>query len=690
MAKINQYHLQPKYRPDIDGLRAVAVLSVVGYHAFPDWLKGGFIGVDVFFVISGFLISTVIYDSMEKGAFSIRDFYIRRIRRLFPALIVVLASCFFFGWFVLLNDEFKQLSKHIIGGALYISNIVLWRESSYFDNISETKPLLHLWSLGIEEQFYIVFPLLLWVVYKLKLNLLAVTLMVIVGSFYLNITGVAKDSTATFYSPITRFWELMCGAALAWVKIYKKHCYEAIKSNVDAVLASVLNKNRGDVTVRLLSNLSACAGLAIYIYGLVAITKESSFPGVNALVPVSAAILIITANSTAIINRVLSTRSLVWIGLISYPLYLWHWPLLSYARIIDGKLPNLEVRVTIVVISMLLAWVTYKWVEMPFRHGNQKVGLKVAVLCGMMFLIGSLALIAKIAELPHDRSLFRRDPHLIGSSLGWFKGKGDWLFLGNAHNSTVAKMMLDVVPAQDDIDNTKMLFSAIAKAGITSNTKVVLMIAPNKSSIYPEYLPDKFKSASQKYLDFFLNSLKDIDNFTIYNPTESLVSLKKTEGLLYWMTDTHWNHKGAFLAYSGLQVMLGLPVPQIDFRNGSVYKGDLLEMAQVKELPLHAEDNWEVIWTNKPRWKETVIPEGQVTYFGVPSVVTNDDPLSDKYIWVVGDSFSVFLRQYFNSTFKKVRYLGHWSDKLKELPEDLIKADKSPDLLIIIKAERLF
>jgi len=158
--------LHPKYRPDIDGLRAIAVLAVVAFHAFPNYLKGGFIGVDVFFVISGYLISTIIFENLDKGTFSFFDFYARRIKRIFPALIVVFVTCFIFGWLELLADEFKQLGKHIAAGSSFISNIVFWNEAGYFDNAADTKPLLHLWSLGIEEQFYILWPILIWFSWK--------------------------------------------------------------------------------------------------------------------------------------------------------------------------------------------------------------------------------------------------------------------------------------------------------------------------------------------------------------------------------------------------------------------------------------------------------------------------------------------------------------------------------------------
>jgi peptidoglycan/LPS O-acetylase OafA/YrhL len=161
----------PKYRPDIGGMHAIAVLAVVGFHAAPNRFPGGFIGVDVFLVISGYLISTIIMGSLEHNRFSLVEFYIRRINRIFPALILVLITFLAFGWFALIGDEFMQLGKHTAGGIGFVSNLLLWGESGYFDSAAETKPLLHLWSLGIEEQFYIVWPFILWAAWKCNLNM---------------------------------------------------------------------------------------------------------------------------------------------------------------------------------------------------------------------------------------------------------------------------------------------------------------------------------------------------------------------------------------------------------------------------------------------------------------------------------------------------------------------------------------
>lgn len=207
------------WRPDIDGLRAVAVFAVFVFHAFPkvQIFKGGFVGVDVFFVISGFLISSIIYTQLAKGTFSFWDFYSRRIRRIYPVLLTVLIGCLGFGWFFLLADEYMQLGKHIAGGAGFVSNFVLFFEKGYFDNASATKPLLHLWSLGIEEQFYIFWPLILWLTWKLKKNAVFwVTLVIATVSMAMNLYWYKTNPSMDFFLPHTRVWELLCGAMLAW------------------------------------------------------------------------------------------------------------------------------------------------------------------------------------------------------------------------------------------------------------------------------------------------------------------------------------------------------------------------------------------------------------------------------------------------------------------------------------------
>lgn len=371
MSPSSPHLTHPKYRADIDGLRAIAVSAVVAFHAFPGWLRGGFIGVDVFFVISGYLISTIIFESLDRGVFSFSEFYARRIRRIFPALIVVLIACFAFGWFALLADEYKQLGKHIAAGAGFISNLILWGESGYFDNAVDTKPLLHLWSLGIEEQFYVVWPLLLWLAWKRKFNLFTIIVLVAVASFVLNLNGVSQDLVATFYSPQTRFWELLSGSLLAWCTLYKQSFFANLAKKANQYLCILRCREKHDANGQTLVNLLAFVGLMLLAYGFWRISKDLIYPGKWALVPVVGTILLLMAGPKAWINHILlSNKFFVEIGLISYPLYLWHWPTLSFARIIEGRVPSDAIRIGAVALSILLSWGTYKLIEHPIRFGR--------------------------------------------------------------------------------------------------------------------------------------------------------------------------------------------------------------------------------------------------------------------------------------------------------------------------------
>lgn len=354
----------PKYRPDIDGLRAVAVLSVVGFHAFPESLKGGFIGVDIFFVISGYLISTIILENLDRNSFSFIEFYSRRIRRIFPALLVTLITSLSFGWFALFPDEYKQLGKHIASGAGFASNFVLWDESGYFDNTAQSKPLLHLWSLGIEEQFYIIWPLLLWIAWRQKLYLAAALGIAGLGSFLLNIKETGIDTVAVFYSPQTRFWELLIGSTLAHVTLRRR---EELTKLADRY-----------------GYLQSLTGVALVSIGLLLISQERAFPGWWAALPTIGSALIISAGAqTWFNNTILSSRILVWFGLISYPLYLWHWPLLSFARIIASEPPPREMRIAAIALSILLAWLTYRLIERPIRFGKSGRATTIALLLSM-------------------------------------------------------------------------------------------------------------------------------------------------------------------------------------------------------------------------------------------------------------------------------------------------------------------
>jgi len=707
MASTHLYHLamslsqlkklnHSKYRPDIDGLRAIAVLAVLAFHAFPGSFKGGFIGVDVFFVISGYLISTIIFEELDRGNFRPSNFYARRIKRLFPALILVMTACLAFSSFLLLADEFNQFGKHIAAGSSFISNFVFWNESGYFDNAVDTKPLLHLWSLGIEEQFYLVWPLFLWFSWKQKFSLFLLIVLIASASFVLNIIEIKTDIVAAFYSPQTRFWELLSGSLLAWLIHYKQGIYINLSHIMNGNLLSKINKQTLLVVGNFLPNVMSLCGLLLLAYGFWRITKDLSFPGKWALIPVIGTVLFIAAGSQAFINRkILSSKVLVWFGLISFPLYLWHWPILSFARIYENEVPSTNIRIAAVFLSIVLAWLTYKWLEIPIRSGKQS-RIKVTILCGLVFMMGVSGFVVYKSDFSqshtYEKLLIKRkgSEHAFGYSLAWFRGKNDWLFLGNSYDRTVAKLKLAIVPSDKEIKDAKEIFAKISRAGAQFNTKIVLMVAPDKSSVYPEYLPDELIPSPKKYSSFFLDNLKDLPGLTVYNPTDNLLQLKKTEGILYWRTDTHWNSKGAFLAYADFLKLFDLPVPQVEFQHGSTHSGDLIKISGLKNFPLYPDDNWNAVWKKIPILTENLIPNEQKTAFGAATIVTNQTPLSNKYIWVIGDSFSGPLRQYLNGTFKEVRYVGHWEEKLKDLHVSLENAEKKPDMIVIIKAERFF
>ncbi len=360
-------HHSISYRPDIDGLRALAILPVVLFHAFPNLLPGGFIGVDIFFVISGYLITSILLKDIQVDSYSIKTFYARRVRRIFPALSVVLLFCLVLGWIVLTAVEYRALGKHVAGGAGFIANFMFWKEVGYFDAAGDTKPLLHLWSLGIEEQFYIVWPLLLYLFAKRSWSILWMIAVVALLSFVLNIVRIGADPSGTFYSPFSRSWELALGAFLA---------YQAI--HPIASLATIIQRHKSALSF---------FGFILIMLGFVVINEGRSFPGWWALLPVLGSGLLIAAGPEAIFNKsVLSNRLLVGVGLISFPLYLWHWPLLSFARIIYSETPPVNVRWVLVGVSIVLACLTYFIIEKPIRTSNKKRSL-IWFLSILMFVI---------------------------------------------------------------------------------------------------------------------------------------------------------------------------------------------------------------------------------------------------------------------------------------------------------------
>ena len=367
------------YRPDIDGLRALAVLLVLIYHAFPKWAHGGFIGVDIFFVISGFLITSIILKGLSTNAFSFVWFYCKRIIRIFPALLLILASSIVLGWIFLFPSELQILGKHLISAVGFFSNFTYLSEAGYFDSRAVEKPLLHLWSLAIEEQFYIIWPFILWIGYKCKLRiaLLIVTLWAI--SFAINIDYAYHSPVLDFYSPQSRFWELLTGA----------------------FIANLALSGGGAGRIQLpgwasysLTQILSILGFAVLVVGVTVTYAHSRFPAWLALLPVIGATLLIAAGPRAWINQYfLASRPMVALGLISYPLYLWHWILLSYAQI-WGPVFIVQ-RLALVALSVMLAWLTYLLIERPLRNNDSVKKKALLLLLGMTLVLACALVFSK-------------------------------------------------------------------------------------------------------------------------------------------------------------------------------------------------------------------------------------------------------------------------------------------------------
>lgn len=373
------------YRSDIDGLRAVSIFAVLMFHFFPALAKGGFIGVDVFFVISGYLITNIILSELKAGKFSFVSFFIRRVKRIFPALILVLISVLIAGYFLLFDNEFKLLAKHIVANFFFSMNFALYTESGYFDVASDVKPLLHLWSLAVEEQFYLFYPVILLVATRKNIKITSLLLSIIVISFSLNMYFL-KYHNMSFYMPFTRAWELLMGGVLVYISNYiNSSKFEKTEHKLNNICKKILFfkcTNKENIFRNVLSFL----GLITIIYISIFFSKISKFPGKYALFPVIGAMFIILAGPQSWINRkILSSRGFVLGGKISYPLYLWHWPVLSFAIITSsGNITN-AVMILLLLISIVFALATYFLLEKPIK--KLRVNKVIAATCLMFSLV---------------------------------------------------------------------------------------------------------------------------------------------------------------------------------------------------------------------------------------------------------------------------------------------------------------
>ncbi len=342
-----------KYRAEIDGLRALAVLPVMLFHAGFEWFGGGFVGVDVFFVISGYLITTIIISEIAEGKFSIVNFYERRARRILPALFFVMAICIPFAWLWLTPNELKDFGESLVAVSIFSSNILFWLESGYFDTAAELKPLLHTWSLAVEEQYYILFPVFLMLTWRLGIKIILILLSIV---FLISLIGAAwgtqyttnpKIISGAFFLLPTRGWELLIGVFAAFYLKYNTH----LKSNTANQILSLL-------------------GFVMIVYSITAFDKTTPFPSLYTLIPtIGTGLLILCAVQKTFIHKLLSVKFIVGIGLISYSAYLWHQPILAFARhAFWGIELDIFELILLIALSLALGWFSWRFIETPFRN----------------------------------------------------------------------------------------------------------------------------------------------------------------------------------------------------------------------------------------------------------------------------------------------------------------------------------
>ncbi len=433
------------YRPDIDGLRAISVMAVMVYHFFPQALPGGLVGVDIIFVISGYLINKILLEQNRIDGAAIKTFYARRIKRIFPALLIVMWCTFAFGWISLYADEFKELGKHIMGGAGFASNLVYLAEAGYFDASAEQKPLLHLWSLAVEEQFYLFWPLLLIAVTGTPRRRLMVKVLW-AASFAGNLYLSYAHPDVAYYLPLTRFWEILTGAMLAFAE-HDLRTKSAILDVSSSSTPTATSAHKQDTAIHAETNASTSKdtntsgasphtsiiptlinrnggmlGLFMLAASIVLVDGHANFPGWQALIPVVGAWLLIRsggvlatqpaalvqgkmtsglqppnlplqeqqqeqpANTQTLSYRLLANRGMVLIGLISYPLYLWHWPIIAYLKITELQ-PSVALRLAGIALTFAAATLTYLLLEKKLRH---RKGWTVAVLVILMMLMAAI------------------------------------------------------------------------------------------------------------------------------------------------------------------------------------------------------------------------------------------------------------------------------------------------------------
>ena len=362
-----------KYRAELDGLRAIALVAVILFHAGFKLFNGGFVGVDIFFVMSGYLITTIIYSDLEREKFSIVDFYGRRARRIFPALYLVMFVSLPFAWAWLRPPDMKDFAQSLVAIPYQVSNVLFWLETGYWGTDNALKPFIHTWSIAIEAQFYLIFPFALILIARFRKSwLFPSVLLITVGSFAVSQWGAYHLPSANFFLLPSRLWELAMGACIGLGLIYRKPV------------------PRPTSTHQLFYEVMGCTGLVLVVYSIFAFDETVPVPSLFTLLPtLGTALIIIFSSDQSLVGRWLSHPALVGLGLISYSAYLWHQPMLAFARHGYVTEPNLGLTMALIVLLIPLAYLSWRYVEQPFRK-KAVIGKKAGFI---LWLIASVALI---------------------------------------------------------------------------------------------------------------------------------------------------------------------------------------------------------------------------------------------------------------------------------------------------------
>lgn len=541
-----------EYRREIDGLRALAVVPVIFFHAGFDTFSGGFVGVDVFFVISGYLITSIILAEREAGTFSLVDFYERRMRRILPALFFVMLAYIPFAWFWLPPRDMKDFSESLIAVPIAVSNFLFWQTSGYFDTASELKSLIHTWSLAVEEQYYLLFPTFLVLTWRLRRHwVIGILVVVALTSLALAHWGASNHPQATFFLLPTRIWELLIGVFAAFYLFGRDGT--KIKSSDSSYLIQFLS----------------IFGLFLIVYSIFVFDRQTLFPSLYTLIPtLGAAFIVLFATPQTVVGKILSSKVLVGLGLISYSVYLWHQPLFAFARHITLADPGRDVFILLILLAIAAAYLSWRFVERPFRN-KREVSRKSLVISTLFFtaffvllgLAGVLTqgfvdirtnymqkqILATVARSPE-----RKECHTSGTNYRkpenacqYYVPNGSWAVLGDSHAVELAYALAKVLE-KDNKGVKHFSFSGCAPAyGRIDKT--------HSDSINCSHWTEEV--AAHIIAD------KSIDTVVVSHHTEGWAASDSNENAAPWKS-----YKGILHAFkaAGKDVVLVLQAPSLD------------------------------------------------------------------------------------------------------------------------------